>query len=64
MTLEQKIFSAFLSEFNHSLLLVHKIWNALMSYIDSTVPLVKFKHSLKLYLLNNTLVISYSIVNS
>ena len=37
-----------------------KIWNAFMAQIDSNVPLVKFKQSLKLYLLNNTLVISYS----
>ena len=37
-----------------------KIWNALMVQIDSNVPLVKFKKSLKLFLLNNTLVISYS----
>ena len=37
-----------------------KIWNALMAQIDSNVPLVKFKKSLKLFLLNNTLVISYS----
>ena len=34
-----------------------KIWNTLISHIDSMVPLVKFKQSLKLY---NTLVISYS----
>ena len=37
-----------------------KIWNAPMLHIDGNVPLVKFKQSLKLYLLNNTLVISYS----
>ena len=37
-----------------------KIWNALMFHIDGNVPLVKFKQSLKLYFLNNTLVISYS----
>ena len=37
-----------------------KIWNALILHIDGNVPLVKFKQSLKLYLLNNTLVISYS----
>ena len=37
-----------------------KIWNALMLHIDGNVPLVKFKQSLKLYLLNNTLVIRYS----
>ena len=37
-----------------------KIWNSLIPQIDSNVPLVKFKKSLKLHLLNNTLVISYS----
>ena len=37
-----------------------KIWNALMAQMDSNVPLVKFKQLLKLYLLNNTLVLSYS----
>ena len=37
-----------------------KIWNALMLHIDGNVPLVKFKQSLKLYILNNTLVIGYS----
>ena len=37
-----------------------RIWNALMVQIDGNVSLVKFKQSPKLYLLNNTLVISYS----
>ena len=37
-----------------------KIWNVLMVQIDGNVSLVIFKQSLKLYLLNNTLVISYS----
>ena len=31
-----------------------KIWNALTLHIDGNAPLVKFKQSLKLYLLNNT----------
>ena len=37
-----------------------KIWNALMAHINRNVPLVKFKKSLQLYLINNILVISYS----
>ena len=36
------------------------IWNALMVQIDGDISLVNIKQSLKLYLLNNTLVISYS----
>ena len=36
-----------------------KIWNALSTKIDVNVTLIKFKNSLKVYLLSNTLVINY-----
>ena len=36
-----------------------KIWNALSIKIDVNVTLIKFKISLKAYLLSNTLVINY-----
>ena len=37
-----------------------RIWNALIIKIDINVPMFKFKNSLKLFLLNNTLTITYS----
>ena len=37
-----------------------RIWNALIIKIDINVPMFKFKDSLKLLLLNNTLTITYS----
>ena len=37
-----------------------KIWNAFSIKIDVNVTLIKFKNSLKVYLLSNTLVINYS----
>ena len=36
-----------------------KIWNALNIKINVNVTLIKFKNSLKVYLLSNTLVINY-----
>ena len=36
-----------------------KIWNALSIKIDVNVTLIKFKNSLKVYLLSNSLVINY-----
>ena len=37
-----------------------KIWNSLTVKINVNVTFIKFKESLKLYLLNNTLVINYT----
>ena len=37
-----------------------RIWNALIIKIDINVPMFKFKDSLKPFLLNNTLTITYS----
>ena len=37
-----------------------RIWNALILKIDINVPMFKFKDSLKLFLLNNDLTITYS----
>ena len=36
-----------------------KIWNALSIKLDVNITLIKFKNSLKLYLLSKTLVIDY-----
>ena len=36
------------------------IWNALIIKIDINVPMYKFKDSLKLFLMNNNLTITYS----
>ena len=60
MTLEQKIMFRISVGIQSFSSVNATIWNALMLHIDGNVPLVKFKQSLKLYLLNNTLVISYS----
>ena len=38
---------------------VAKIWNIFSIKIDVNITLIKFKNSLKLYLLSNTLVINY-----
>ena len=37
-----------------------KIWNSLTVNINVNVTFIKFKESLKLYLLNNTLLINYT----
>ena len=37
-----------------------RIWNALIIKIDINVPMFKFKDSLKLFLLDNILTITYS----
>ena len=37
-----------------------KIWNSLTVNINGNVTFTKFKESLKLYLLNNTLLINYT----
>ena len=37
-----------------------RIWNALIIKIDINVPMYKFKDSLKLFLMNNNLTITYS----
>ena len=37
-----------------------RIWNSLMVNLDIDVSLIKFKESLKQYLLNNVLIIKYT----
>ena len=37
-----------------------RIWNSLMVNLDSNVSLIKFKESLKQYLLSNILIIKYT----
>ena len=37
-----------------------RIWNSLMVNLDVDISLIKFKESLKQYLLNNMLIIKYT----